>query len=298
MHELGTTPDRGRGFLRTYFNAGSIPFWAVHLAAIAGVLYLGWSFTGLWLALGFYAARMFFLTAGYHRYFSHRSYKTSRWFQLVLALGGQTCAQMGALWWASNHRAHHKHSDEPEDLHSPKQRGFWWAHIGWFLDGRHEATDLSRIQDFARYPELRWLNRREIGLLPPVLMALACWAVGGLWGLTWGFFVSTVLLWHGTFTINSLSHLIGRRRFRTADDSRNNFVLALITLGEGWHNNHHQYQSSAAQGFRWYEIDISLYLLRGLAALGIVWDLRPKPTLAQEAHAEQQATRQSTRQAS
>lgn len=257
-----------------YFNAASIPFWTVHLAAILGVVHLGWSWWGLCLALIFYYARMFFLTAGYHRYFAHRSYKTSRAFQFVLAVLGQTCAQMGVLWWASLHRAHHKYSDQDGDVHSPLRRGFWYAHIGWFLEGEHEATDLSKISDFARYPELRWLNRRGVALLPPVALALACWGLGGLHGLVWAFFVSTVLLWHGTFTINSLSHLIGRRRYPTGDDSRNNWVLALITMGEGWHNNHHHYQSSTAQGFFWWEIDLSYYLLRGLAALGLVWDLR------------------------
>jgi len=260
-----------------YFNAASIPFWTVHLAAISGVIHLGWSWWGLALALILYYARMFFLTAGYHRYFAHRSFKTSRAFQFVLAVMGQTCAQMGVLWWASTHRAHHKNSDQDGDVHSPLRRGFWYAHMGWFLGGEHEATDFSKISDFARFPELVWLNRRSFGLLPPLALALACWALGGLHGLVWGFFVSTVLLWHGTFTINSLSHLIGRRRYPTSDDSRNNWVLALITMGEGWHNNHHHYQSSTAQGFKWWEIDLSYYLLRGLAALGLVWDLRKPP---------------------
>ncbi len=260
-----------------YFNTASIPFWTVHVAAILGVLYVGWSWWGLALALFFYYARMFFLTAGYHRYFAHRTFKTSRAFQLVLAVMGQTCAQMGALWWASNHRDHHRYSDQENDLHSPVRRGFWYAHIGWFLEGKHEATDLSKIGDFARYPELRWLNRRSVGLLPPLVLALALWAALGLHGLVWGFFVSTVLLWHGTFTINSLSHIIGKRRYPTGDGSRNHWALALITMGEGWHNNHHHYQSATAQGFRWWEIDLSLYILRGLAALGLVWDLRKPP---------------------
>jgi stearoyl-CoA desaturase (delta-9 desaturase) len=227
------------------------------------------------LAGALYVGRMFFLTAGFHRYFSHRSFKTSRAVQFLLALGGTLCVQKGVLWWASRHRIHHNHSDEALDPHSPKQWGFWEAHIGWVLRDEHSRTVWNAIRDFARFPELRWLDRHY--LLPPLALAAALWLVGGAWAMLWGFVVSTVLLWHGTFSINSLAHLIGRRRYATSDDSRNSFVLAILTLGEGWHNNHHRYQSSANQGFRWWEIDLTFYVLLLLARLGVVWDVRRAP---------------------
>jgi len=155
------------------------------------------------------------------------------------------------------------------------QSGFWWAHHGWILSRDLEGTDQNRIKDFASLPELRWLDRWW--WTPVVVVALATFAVGGWFALVWGFALSTVLCWHGTFTINSLSHIWGARRYATDDDSRNNFVLAVITMGEGWHNNHHHYQVSARQGFYWWEIDMSYYVLRGLSAVGLIWDLHGVP---------------------
>jgi stearoyl-CoA desaturase (Delta-9 desaturase) len=252
-----------------------IPFWGVHAAAIIGVIWLGWSWTGLALALALYAVRMFGLTAGYHRYFAHRSYKTSRVFQFVLALIGASATQKGPLWWAGHHRTHHKYSDEPLDPHSVKQRGFWWAHIGWILVRRFVPTNMERMKDFATYPELRWLNTWH--LLPPIALAVTLAFVGGPWALVWGFFVSNVLLWHGTFSVNSLAHLFGRRRYETGDNSRNSLLIALITLGEGWHNNHHYYQASERQGFYWYQIDVTHMVLRALSWVHVVWDLIEPP---------------------
>ncbi len=254
--------------VRTYLHPGAVPFYLIHLGAIVGVFVVGFSWVGLLAAIGLYYGRMFFVTAGYHRYFAHRSFKTSRPFQFLLALGGTTAAQKGPLWWAAHHRVHHKYSDQPEDLHSPVQRGFWWSHVGWILDPQYAATDTDRIRDFARYPELRFLNRYPH--LPAAALAVTLFAVGGWHLFVWGFLVSTVLLWHGTFTINSLAHVFGSRRYDTTDTSRNNALLALITMGEGWHNNHHHYQRSASQGFRWYEFDMSYVILRGLQAVGVV----------------------------
>jgi stearoyl-CoA desaturase (Delta-9 desaturase) len=255
--------------------ANNVPFWAVHVAAVVGVAYLGWSWTGLALALGFYALRMFAITGGYHRYFSHRSYKTSRAFQFVLALLGVTAVQKGPLWWASHHRRHHKYSDQPEDIHSPRQRGFIWSHFMWILVKRHRTADYSNIRDFEKYPEIRWLDRYEnlvvLGLIGVFFL------IGGPWAVIWGFCVSTVLCWHCTFCINSLTHMFGRRRYETGDDSRNSLALGLITFGEGWHNNHHHYQRSANQGFYWWEIDISYYVLRALSAVGLIWDVHVVP---------------------
>jgi stearoyl-CoA desaturase (delta-9 desaturase) len=240
------------------------------------VLALGWSWAGLGLALAMYFLRMFGITAGYHRYFSHRSFKTSRVGQFVLALLGTLAAQKGVLWWAAHHRHHHKYSDQPDDVHSPRQRGFFWSHVGWILSRKHQVLHWDRVKDLARYPELRFLQRFEL-LITVGFATLLYVVAGGFWGLLWGFFVSTTLLWHGTFTINSFAHIIGRRRYDTTDDSRNSFLLALITMGEGWHNNHHYYQRATAQGFYWWEIDVSYYVLLAMSWLGLVWDVSKPP---------------------
>ncbi len=268
----------------TYFSWGTWPFWAVHVAAIVGVALVGFSWSGVLLALALYVIRMFFVTAGYHRYFAHRTYKTSRWFQAVLALGAQSAMQRGAMWWAAKHRDHHKHSDTDLDVHSPVRRGFWWAHVGWTTSARSDDADMTTMKDFNAYPELWAINRAKHW--PGIALAAILMLVGGPSALVWGFFVSTVVLWHGTFTINSLSHMIGTRRYATPDDSRNSWPLALITLGEGWHNNHHHYLASANQGFLWWEIDVTYYLLRGLAAIGVVWDVRRAPAHIVEGRAK------------
>lgn len=255
-------------------TAQSIPFFAVHLACLAA-FWLPFSWPLLGLCIGLYLVRMWAITAGFHRYFSHRSYKTSRVFQFILAFLGTTTVQKGVLWWAAHHRTHHRHSDHHGDLHSPGLHGFLWAHVGWILTTDHDETDYERIADFAKYPELVWLNRFH--LVPGILLAVVLFALGSWPALVWGFFISTVLTWHVTFSINSLTHMFGRRRYVTKDDSRNSWILALLTLGEGWHNNHHYYKSSTRQGFFWWEIDISYYVLRLLAVLGIVWDLKEPP---------------------
>jgi stearoyl-CoA desaturase (Delta-9 desaturase) len=252
---------------------GSIPFATIHvLGFIAPLFGVSWQVVVLCVAL--YFVRMFGTTAGYHRYFSHRTFKTSRFFQFVLAFLAQTSAQKGVLWWAAHHRNHHRYSDMPEDVHSPVQRGFWYSHVGWLFDDTEE-THFDRVRDLAKYPELRWLNKHY--LVPPTILAVACYLAFGLPGLFTGFFLSTVILWHGTFTINSLSHVFGNRRYQTTDDSRNNWLLALITMGEGWHNNHHHYMLSTRQGFFWWEIDISYYCLKVLSWFGLVWDIREPP---------------------
>jgi stearoyl-CoA desaturase (Delta-9 desaturase) len=264
-----------------------LPFLLLHLACIA-VWWVGWSGFALCTAVGLYVVRMFAITGIYHRYFSHRTYRTSRWMQFVFALLGASSAQRGPLWWAAHHRSHHKFSDTQPDPHSPIRHGFWRSHVGWFMTNRHFLTDYRRIHDFARFPELRWLNRFDV--IVPVVLAVLLYFVGHLlhhavpslgvtgWQLVvWGFVVSTTLLFHATASINSLAHLIGRRRYDTGDDSRNNFFLALITLGEGWHNNHHKFRSCTRQGFYWWEIDLTYYALKFLAAIGLIWDLRPVP---------------------
>jgi stearoyl-CoA desaturase (Delta-9 desaturase) len=253
----------------------SIPFLSIHLVALGAVVLGTFSWNLVAIAIASYYLRMFGISAGYHRYFSHRSYRTGRVFQFLLALLGATATQKGVLWWAAHHRDHHRFSDQPEDIHSPVQRGFWWSHVGWILSRRYEETKLDRIRDFAGCPELRWLDRFHV--VPSVAYAALLWAVGGVPVLLWGYFVSTVMLWHGTFLVNSLAHVMGRRRYRTADESRNSLLIALATMGEGWHNNHHHYQSTANQGWFWWEIDVSYYVLRVLGALGVVRDLRRPP---------------------
>lgn len=265
----------------------AMPFIGMHLACLA-VLWVGVSTTALMVAAGLYAVRMFAITGFYHRYFSHRTFRTSRALQFVFAVIGASCVQRGPLWWAAHHRHHHRHADTEHDPHSPSVRGLWWSHVGWFLTGEGFRTRWERIPDLARYPELRWLDRYDT--LVPVALAAALYALGtwlaraapelGTSGgqmLVWGFFVSTVALFHATVTINSLAHRFGRRRYETRDDSRNNFWLALLTFGEGWHNNHHFFPGSARQGFRWWEIDLTWYGLRAMQALGLVRDLKPVP---------------------
>lgn len=271
-----------------------VPFIALHLACFA-VPWVGVSATAVVAAAGLYALRMFAITGFYHRYFSHRAFRTSRAAQFAFALLGATGVQRGPLWWASHHRHHHAHSDAPEDAHSARRHGFFWSHMGWFMARRNFATRLALVPDIAHYPELRFLDRYDV--LAPLALAAALYAGGevlaniapalgtnGLQLLVWGFCISTVVLHHATFTTNSLAHRYGWRRYATRDDSRNNPLLALLTFGEGWHNNHHHYPGAARQGFYWWELDLTYYGLRLLAALGVIWDLKQVPQAMLRAH--------------
>lgn len=253
---------------------GSIPFIIVHLVCFAAI-WTGVTTTAVVMAIVLYVVRMFGTTAGYHRYFSHRSFKTSRTFQFILAFLAQSSAQRGALWWAAKHRHHHRHSDTELDIHSPRHRGFWYSHFGWIFKRDQGKTDFDAIPDLTKYPELLWLDRHP--MVPPTILGVACFLLAGWPGLIVGFFWSTVVLFHGTFMINSLAHVHGNQRYVTGDDSRNNWWLALITLGEGWHNNHHAYQRSTRQGFRWWEVDITFYILTVLSWMRVVWELGEPP---------------------
>jgi stearoyl-CoA desaturase (delta-9 desaturase) len=252
----------------------SIGFVAVHLACL-GVFYSGLTLATVMLGVALYLVRIFAVGAGYHRYFAHRSFRTGRVFQFCLAFLAQTSAQRGALWWAAMHRRHHKCSDTEADVHSPVVRGFLYAHLGWIFVPRNTDTDYDAVRDLSRYPELMVLDKYHYA--PSILLGVASWAIAGWAGLVVGFFWSTVVLWHATFSINSLAHLVGRRRYVTGDQSRNNWLLALLTMGEGWHNNHHAYQASARQGFRWWEYDATYYVLCALSWVGLVWDLHVPP---------------------
>ena len=271
------------------FAAGAVFAVAVLAGAtVAAGAFARVRFAAVTVAVALYALRMFAITGFYHRYFSHRTFRTSRAVQFVFAAIGAASAQPGPLWWAAHHRAHHAHADTPADPHSPRHQGFWRSHAGWFLTPRSFPIDWARIPDLAKFPELRWLDRFDTAM--PVLLGVALFFIGealhrhapglgtdGWQMLVWGFFVSTTALFHATVTINSLAHRFGRRRFDTRDDSRNNAWLALITFGEGWHNNHHFFPGSARQGFRWWELDITYGGLRLLAALGLVRDLKLVP---------------------
>ncbi|HCD05455.1 MAG TPA: acyl-CoA desaturase [Methylophaga sp.] len=263
-----------------------IPFLVLHLACLA-VFFVGISAVAVLMAVALYLIRMFAITAFYHRYFAHKSFKTTRPVQFLFALIGASATQRGPLWWAAHHRQHHRHADQPADPHSPKQ-GFFWSHMGWFLSGKHYQADYKLIPDWQRFSELRWLDRYDLGV--PVLLALALFILGVLlekyfpgsgtsgWQmLVWGYFISTVVLLHATLLINSMAHCLGKKRYQTADESRNNLFLALLTLGEGWHNNHHHYPASARQGFYWWEVDISYYILKLMQKSGLIWDVRTVP---------------------
>lgn len=251
-----------------------IPFAAMHIACL-GVFVVGWDRRAVLVAVVLYAVRMFAITGFYHRYFSHRTYHASRPVQFIFALVGASATQRGPLWWAAHHRQHHRHSDTEVDVHSPRHHGFWWSHMGWITAAENFPTDFQHVRDLARFPELRWLDRFDI--VVPLALATVLFLLGGARWLVWGYFVSTVVLFHGTCLINSLAHTMGRRRYNTDDDSRNSLLLALITFGEGWHNNHHRFPGSARQGFFWWEIDLTYYGLVVLQRLRIIRDLRPVP---------------------
>ena len=324
MSDVSTTPSQAQGrdswysFIRWFDSwAGlehmkvegppkfdfirSIPFIAVHLMCF-GVYWVGWSWTAVAVAVAFYFIRMFAITGWYHRYFSHRTFKTSRTVQLAFAILGGMCVQRGPLWWAGHHRHHHIASDTPDDVHSPIQGGFLWSHMGWFTSQTHYAPRFKSITDFYKFPELRFLDRFDV--LVPILTGFAMFGLGSLLELSapelgtngpqmliWGFFISTVALAHGTFTINSLSHVYGSQRYETGDTSRNNFILALITMGEGWHNNHHYYPASTRQGFYWWEIDVTYYCLKLMEYVGLIWDIREVPDHVREGKTKKESDR-------
>jgi stearoyl-CoA desaturase (delta-9 desaturase) len=267
-------------------------FWLIHLGCLAA-FYTGVTWTAFGICMALYFIRMFGICGGYHRYFSHRTYKTGRLFQFLLAFLGATSAQKGPLWWAGHHRHHHRFSDTEEDIHSTFVHGLWWAHVGWVLSTHYIETRYDLVKDLYQFPELRWLDRNHI--VAPLSLIALLFALGyslqayapGLHTtpmqiFVWGFCVSTTLLYHGTFMINSFAHLIGTKRFETGDHSKNSLILSLITLGEGWHNNHHRYPGSERQGFYWWELDVSHYILKGFEKLGLVWDLRAPPSRVYE----------------
>ncbi len=257
-----------------YARLRAIPFIGLHVAAVVTPFFVPITMEAIGLGLLFYVMRMFGITGVYHRYFAHRAYKTSRWFQFVLAWIGCAAMQKGPLWWAGHHRHHHKHSDQEEDPHSPIVRTVWWSHVGWVISGRFR--DAPAMKDFERYPELRVLDT-FFTWVPGISLGVLCYLLADWSGVVWSFLIGTVLLYHATFLVNSACHLFGTRRYETTDQSKNCWWAAILTMGEGWHNNHHHYQSCARQGFKWWEIDMSYYIIRALGLVRLVWDIR-EPT--------------------
>ncbi len=254
----------------------NLPFLLFHLTPVAAFFVdFRWSLIGV--AAFMYFLRMFAITGFYHRYFSHRGFTVrNRFVQFCMALLGTMCIQQGPLWWASHHRHHHKYSDQDEDMHSPIRQGFWQSHVLWiFTVQDHPHYKQKELKDFKDFPEIQWLDRWYMA--GPVIAGIALFLIGGLPWLVWGLGISTVFLWHGTFTINSLSHVYGNQRYVTGDTSRNNWLLAFVTLGEGWHNNHHAYQGGAKAGFYPHEIDITYYLLKVMQLCGLITHMGRPP---------------------
>lgn len=270
----------------------ALSFFVFHLLCL-GVIWVGWSPFAVVFALIFYLLRMFAITAFYHRYFAHRSFQANRVFTFIFAVLGCSALQAGPLWWAAVHRHHHRFADTEKDVHSPKYKGFFWSHYGWIVAYENKRTRTEYIKDWIKFPELVFLDKW--GMAVPILSAALIWGLGewlghyapelqtnGLQLFLWGFVVSTVACSNATFSINSIDHMFGSRRYETPDTSRNNLLMAILTLGEGWHNNHHHYAVTARAGFYWWEVDITYYLLVVLSWLGIVKNLRRLPVKIRE----------------
>lgn len=266
-----------------------VVFWIVQASAIlvffvpfsAGLLLL-WAVSHFLRAIG--------LTLAFHRYFAHRSFQMNRIARFVWAFIGTAAMQKGPLWWAGHHVNHHRFADREGDPHSPMVSGFYYAHIGWFLnDAKHDTLERNNpvIRDFSKFPEIRFLS--DYFFVPPILLALAMYLIGGMPWLVWGFCLPTVTLAHSTFAINTVNHLFGSRRFDTIDESRNNPITAIFAAGEGWHNNHHRYQRAARNGFYWWEFDPTWYCIRLMQLLGLAWDVQPVP---ERIYAEARATKE------
>ncbi len=282
--------EESDGWLTRTEVLSRIIYWGIHAACLL-VFVVGAPVEAVLLCVTTYFVRVLGITGGYHRYFAHKTYKTGRVMQFIIAFIGCSATQKGPLWWAGNHRRHHRLSDQPGDPHSPKD-GWYHSHQGWIFDPQWEGTPTDVIQDFAKYPELVWLNKNH--WVAPLSLAILCALIGGFPGLVWGFVVSTTLLWHATYFVNSLAHLWGTRRYVTTDTSRNNLLIALTTCGEGWHNNHHYYPASARNGFFWYEIDVTWYVLKALSWVGLVWDLKTPPEIILNGRNGKQLVRNAT----
>jgi fatty-acid desaturase len=245
-----------------------------HIGAIAALFMFSWrnlliSMALYWITVGWG------ISLGYHRLHTHRSYKVPLWMEYFFAVCGALTLEGGPIFWVATHRIHHQKSDQPGDPHSPHD-GAWWAHMGWILFGEtnHNNTRLMSkyAPDLAKHKFYIWLNNWH--WVPMVALGVILLAIGGFPLMCWGIFLRVVLGLHATWLVNSATHMWGNRRFSTKDDSRNNWWVALMTFGEGWHNNHHAHPTSARHGLAWYEFDISWITLTMLKAIGVAKQVR------------------------
>jgi len=255
-----------------YSKPAVVAYGLLHLGCL-GVFFVPFDSHAVAIFCGAYLIRGFGVSVIYHRYFAHRTFRTSRVMQFLFGLYGTTTVLGGPLWWAQTHREHHRHADTPDDIHSPRYQGFVYSHCGWFLTHAHRDVDLSKVSDLARFPEMMFLERWG-GAFKLLYIGCAYWLFGVV-GLVWGFFVPTVVVIQMVHWIQSVSHSLGGyRRYPTPDESRNHWLFGVVSMGEGFHHNHHAFPASARLGLLWWEIDVGYYLLVGLAWLRLIRDLR------------------------
>jgi sn-1 stearoyl-lipid 9-desaturase len=245
-----------------------------HAGAVAALFMFSWTALAVALVL-LWVAGSPGIGMGYHRLLTHRGFKTPKWVEYLLTVFATLSLESGPIQWVTTHRIHHAHTDEPADPHSPRD-GTWWAHVGWIFRGtaqKHDDATINRYApDLARDRFHVWISRWYF--VPTVLLGVALLAAGGWPMLTWGIFLRTVVGLHSTWLVNSATHMWGSRRFQTSDDSTNNMLIAVMTFGEGWHNNHHAHPRAARHGLAWYEIDVNWWGIRALQALGLAKSIK------------------------
>ena len=247
---------------------------AFHVGAIASLFFFTWKALAvacfLWWVSGSLGIGM-----GYHRLLTHRGYKTPKWIEYLLTICATLTLEGGPIYWVATHRIHHQFTDREGDPHSPRD-GKWWSHMGWILVGKslhHDTTTLSRyVPDLVKDKFHVWITKRHY--VPMIVLGLALLAIGGIPLLLWGIFARTVIGLHATFLVNSVTHIWGSRRFSTRDTSTNNWLVALLTFGEGWHNNHHAHPTSSRHGMKWYEVDMNWYGIWTLKTLGLATEIK------------------------
>jgi len=240
-----------------------------HLGAVAALFFFTWKalFVAIFLC---WVSTSLGIGMGYHRLLTHRGYKTAKWVENCLTLFATLSLEGGPIFWVATHRIHHQHSDQEGDPHSPRD-GKWWAHMGWILVGKsmhHDTTTLTRyVPDLAKDKFHVWITKYHY--VPMIALGIALLALGGLPFLFWGIFLRTVVGLHATWLVNSATHIWGSRPFATRDQSTNSWWVALLTWGEGWHNNHHAYPVSARHGLKWYQVDLNWYGIWVMKQLGL-----------------------------
>ncbi|MBX7174052.1 MAG: fatty acid desaturase [Pyrinomonadaceae bacterium] len=249
-------------------------FITIHALALTAIFSFTWTnfivaFILLWFSVGWG------IGIGYHRLLTHRSFESPKWFEYLLAILGSLTLQKGAISWVTTHRIHHAFTEKEEDPHSP-DKGFFWSHTGWMLFGISQNYSIEVCQKYSRdlLQDKFYFHFERINLVPAIIVAILLYCLGG-WGmLAWGVGVRTVISWHITWGINSFAHKFGSQRFKTGENSRNNAVLGILAFGEGWHNNHHAFPTSARHGLVWYELDLSYLQIKLFEKLGIVKNVK------------------------